>query len=251
VAETRTRPAESQPRKWAQARPARPAEQLGPSRSGCPTAEHHPAAWGSQPAEPATGDNDPLKAQPGSRPTGDPPQAPQPLPESAGRSRQPPCSSAHASTPPTERHSRGSGQTERGNAYPATAWRPPIACAEVLAHPRCRGRRARARRGCWIGMLRPCPNAYLPRNHDQSQGPSLPTPLAGRQSSLLRPIGLPLPSARLHHRLIRTVFADEAGQTGLPCSAIRPCARATPNTPQGPAAPDPEPGLADMAFTVT
>src|SRR5205807_7157510 len=64
------------------------------------------------------------------------------------------------------------------------------------------------------------------------------------------PIGLPLPSARLHHRLIRTVFADEAGQTGLPCSAIRPCARATPSTPQGPAAPDPEPGLADMAFTV-
>ena len=65
------------------------------------------------------------------------------------------------------------------------------------------------------------------------------------------PVGLPLPSARFRHRLIRTVFADEAGQTGLPCSAIRPCARATPRTPQGPAAPDPEPGLTGMAFAVT
>ena len=64
------------------------------------------------------------------------------------------------------------------------------------------------------------------------------------------PLGLPLPSARFRHRLIRTVFADEAGQTGLPCSAIRPCARASLRTPQGPAAPDPEPGLADMAFAV-
>ena len=121
----------------------------------------------------------PHEAQPGSRPEGEPPRAPQPLPGSADRSRQPPCSSAHASTPPTARHCCGSGQTERENAYPATAWRPPIACAEVLAHPQVRqGRRARARRGCWIGLLRPCPNAYLPRNHDQSQGPSLLAPLA-------------------------------------------------------------------------
>src|SRR5688500_1538065 len=29
------------------------------------------------------------------------------------------------------------------------------------------------------------------------------------------PVGLPLRSARLHHWLIRTVFADEAAQTGL------------------------------------
>src|SRR5256885_9370116 len=32
------------------------------------------------------------------------------------------------------------------------------------------------------------------------------------------PVGLPLRSARLHHWLIRTVFADEAAQTGLSCS---------------------------------
>jgi hypothetical protein len=65
------------------------------------------------------------------------------------------------------------------------------------------------------------------------------------------PLGLPLTSARFRHRLIRAVFADEAGQTGLSCSVIRPCARASLPTPQGPAAPDPEPGLADMAFAVT
>jgi hypothetical protein len=64
------------------------------------------------------------------------------------------------------------------------------------------------------------------------------------------PIGLPLNSTRFHHRLIQVVFADKAAQTGLPCSAIRLCARASFHTPQGPAAPDPEPGLADMAFTV-
>ena len=65
------------------------------------------------------------------------------------------------------------------------------------------------------------------------------------------PLGLPLTSAPFRHRLIGPVFADEAGQTGLSCSVIRPCARASLNTPQGPAAPDPEPGLADMAFAVT
>ena len=32
---------------------------------------------------------------------------------------------------------------------------------------------------------------------------------------------------------------------------IRPYARASLHTPQGPTAPDPEPGLADMAFAVT
>ena len=32
------------------------------------------------------------------------------------------------------------------------------------------------------------------------------------------PVGLPLPSARLHHWLIRTVVADQAGKTGLSCS---------------------------------
>jgi len=48
------------------------------------------------------------------------------------------------------------------------------------------------------------------------------------------PVGLPLPSVRLHHRLIRTVFADEAGQTGLSCSVTKPCTRAAPRTPEGP-----------------
>src|SRR5579859_3121600 len=32
------------------------------------------------------------------------------------------------------------------------------------------------------------------------------------------PVGLPLASVGLHHWLIPTVFADEAGQTGLSCS---------------------------------
>src|SRR5664279_1840235 len=32
------------------------------------------------------------------------------------------------------------------------------------------------------------------------------------------PVGLPLPSVRLHHWLIRAVFADKAGKTGLSCS---------------------------------
>ena len=32
------------------------------------------------------------------------------------------------------------------------------------------------------------------------------------------PVGLPLASARFHHWLIRAVFADEAGKTGLSCS---------------------------------
>src|SRR5258708_24960531 len=32
------------------------------------------------------------------------------------------------------------------------------------------------------------------------------------------PVGLPLRSARLHHWLIRTVFADKAAQTGLSSS---------------------------------
>src|SRR5258708_33096745 len=31
------------------------------------------------------------------------------------------------------------------------------------------------------------------------------------------PVGLPLHSARLHHWLIRAVFADKAAQTGLSC----------------------------------
>jgi hypothetical protein len=65
------------------------------------------------------------------------------------------------------------------------------------------------------------------------------------------PLGLPLASVRFRHRLIRAVFADEAGQTGLPCSVIRPCARATSHTPQGPTAPDPDQGLVDMAFAAT
>jgi hypothetical protein len=33
------------------------------------------------------------------------------------------------------------------------------------------------------------------------------------------------------------VFADEAGQTGLPCFVIRPCTRATSPYPRGPTAP--------------
>jgi hypothetical protein len=65
------------------------------------------------------------------------------------------------------------------------------------------------------------------------------------------PLGLPLTSARLRHRLIQAVFADEAGQTGLSCSVIRPCARASLPTPQGPTVPNPDQGLADMAFAVT
>lgn len=65
------------------------------------------------------------------------------------------------------------------------------------------------------------------------------------------PLGLPLASVRFRRRLIRTVFADEAGQTGLPCSAIRPYARASLPTPRGPTVPNPDQGLVDMAFAVT
>src|SRR2546430_2579643 len=36
------------------------------------------------------------------------------------------------------------------------------------------------------------------------------------------PAGLPLRSARLRHRLIRAVLADEAAQTGLSCSRPDP-----------------------------
>src|SRR2546426_12298012 len=48
------------------------------------------------------------------------------------------------------------------------------------------------------------------------------------------PVGLPLRSARLHHWLIRAVFADKAAQTGLSCSVTKPCVRAAPRTPEGP-----------------
>ena len=36
------------------------------------------------------------------------------------------------------------------------------------------------------------------------------------------PVGLPLISVRFHHWLIRPVFADKAGQTGLSCSKRNP-----------------------------
>ena len=65
------------------------------------------------------------------------------------------------------------------------------------------------------------------------------------------PLGLPLASAGFRTRLIPAVFAEEAGQTGLPCSVIRPCARASLPTPGGPAVPNPDQGLADAAFAVT
>ena len=48
------------------------------------------------------------------------------------------------------------------------------------------------------------------------------------------PAGLPLRSGRLHHRLIRPVFADEAAQTGLSCSGPDLRTRAAPHTPEGP-----------------
>ena len=105
-------------------------------RSGSPAAAPRPGAWGSPPAEPAAGDNDPHGDHVAARPTGAPPRTPPPPPASAYRPRQHPCSSAHAATPPTGRHSCRSGQTGRESVYPATAWRPPIACAEALAHPR-------------------------------------------------------------------------------------------------------------------
>ena len=65
------------------------------------------------------------------------------------------------------------------------------------------------------------------------------------------PLGLPLGSARFHHRLIRPVFADEAAETDLFCSAANRKERATSRTPGRPSAPVPKVRAPDVAFAVT
>ena len=48
------------------------------------------------------------------------------------------------------------------------------------------------------------------------------------------PVGPPLPSARFHHRLIRSVLARRGRADGSLLFRTRPCARAAPHTPEGP-----------------
>src|SRR5580704_6751012 len=122
--------------------------------------------------------------------------------------------------PPTGRHPGGYGHTGHGSAAPGTAWPQPIASSEVLA---------RSRRG-------PALTGSRRRHHDATTGqgpagvvgPGTPghalalTPIQGvikaralpYQRVMLHaghryyaPLGLPLPSASLHHRLIPAVFA--------------------------------------------
>ena|SRR3990170_3082685 len=65
------------------------------------------------------------------------------------------------------------------------------------------------------------------------------------------PAGLPLRSARLRHRLIRAVFADEAAQTGLSCSEPDPEHVPLPIPRRDPAGHGPERDPPDVAFAVT
>jgi hypothetical protein len=63
---------------------------------------------------------------------------------------------------------------------------------------------------------------------------ALPRTRAASRAGYYRPVGLPLPSARLHHRLIRAVFARPGRADGSLHFRTRPCARAAPPTPEGP-----------------
>jgi len=65
------------------------------------------------------------------------------------------------------------------------------------------------------------------------------------------PAGLPLCSARFHHRLIQAVFADEAAQTGLSCSEPDLEFVSIPLPRRNPSAQSPELDLMDLAFAVT
>ena len=65
------------------------------------------------------------------------------------------------------------------------------------------------------------------------------------------PAGLPLGSGRLHHRLIRPVFADEAAQTGLSCSGSDRERVPLPIPRRDPAGHGPEQDPPDVAFAVT
>jgi hypothetical protein len=150
--------------------------------------------------------------------------------------------------PPAARH-HCEGQEHR-HPNPATAWRLPIARARVVAYQRPKWphrpfhseprRRAYARRGGWERSCRPCPARTSLATTTEVRALRSRRVLLHADPHYYGPLGLPLPSARLHHRLIRAVFADEAGQTGLPCSLTRPCARATSPTPRGPTLPTPE-----------
>ena len=248
AAETQTSTEGNPPSKWAPTPIAQPAGTPDREQQGYPVASRHLADLGLHRTYKR---RDRSTARHAAR-------YPPPRPASHHRHRPLLCSSAHASTPPAGRHPARSGHTERESAYPATL-RPPIAALKFSRTPasgdqchftdRVDGREPAG------GIGSDCSDHAL----------TLTSPTTMIKARVLRsrrlylcgdhhyydPLGLPLSSARFRHRLIRTVFADEAAQTGLPCSATRPCTRATSRTPQGPAAPDPEPGLADMAFTVT
>ena len=127
------------------------------------------------------------------------------------------------------------------------AWSLPIACI-VAVRVRDRGkwhttpfrsptaRRAYARRGGWPAK-RACPDARVLRRRDQSRGPSLLARCSARRSQLLRPRRTPADLRSPSPSAYTAVFADEAGQTGLPCSVIRPCARASLRTRRDPPHP--------------
>src|ERR1700737_4222332 len=74
---------------------------------------------------------------------------------------------------------------------------------------------------------------------------------AGPGRRYYHPAGLPLRSVRLHHRLIRTVFADEAAQTGLSCSEPDLEFVPLPIRRRDPSAQSPDLDLMNMAFAVT
>ena len=124
---------------------------------------------------------------------------------------------APAPTPPTGRHPCRSGHTGRGNDDPKTAWPQPIACDSASCRTFTSGIDARSGS---LGRAVPAMPLRCTRfpEHDRSRGPSLPPRLLHGDPQYYDPVGLPLRSVRLHHRLIPTVFADEAAQTGLSCS---------------------------------
>jgi hypothetical protein len=109
------------------------------------------------------------------------------------------------------------GHTGRGNAAPQTAWPQPIACAAVVVlspgtavlrqAPIPALRQAPTRRGDWTGQTRPCPRACPRRRRDQSEALPSRRVMLHADRRYYDPLGLPLPSARFHHRLIPAVFA--------------------------------------------
>ena len=132
---------------------------------------------------------------------------------------------------PEGRHSSRFGRIAHEIADPVAAWLLPTAVVGVVAL--CR--QASARRGCWVGVCRPCPRAYLLRRLDHRSDPSLRPRCSSRPSSVPRP-----PRTAAARRSISLlahtsrVAVTVAAQTVLPCSArflervLRPIPRKDP-----------------------